>query len=139
MRAMDLVSAEVLWRGAVVVTMLALGTGSAGATPVTSYHTVFADSNGNLVSGTITATFDLWLRPFDRGVNQSPTLLTQLSLGPGSDFTVAIPRAVIDTHQSWVMPIPLGADPHLGSSSIYAMPGLPFIDTGRWQHSCVDL
>ena len=72
--------------------------------------------SGNLVPGTITATFDLYTRPYGpiapgatAYAPQGPAVLVdQFSLGLGSDFYVVIPQAVVNTHASWEMPIPTG-------------------------------
>ena len=88
----------------------------ASATPVTTFHTILFDSSGNPVPGTITATFDLYTRPYGpiapgatAYAPQGPAVLVdQFSLGLGSDFFVVIPQAVVNTHASWEMPIPTG-------------------------------
>jgi PEP-CTERM motif/PA domain len=88
----------------------------ASAAPITSFHTVLVDSSGNLVPGTITATFDLYTRPYGpiapgatAYAPQGPAVLVdRFSLGLGSDFYVVIPQAVVNTHASWEMPIPAG-------------------------------
>jgi hypothetical protein len=95
---------------------LAVGLSStAWASPITFVHTVLFDSQGNAVPGTITASFDLYTRPYGAsgsiccGPTGPPTLVDQFSLGIGSDFSVVIPTAIVDTHTSWVMPIPTGS------------------------------
>lgn len=112
--------------GAVLVVGLS---STAWATPVTVLHTVLFDSLNNPVPGTITASFDLYTRPYGDGPGfccapQGPaTLVDQFSLGQGSDFSVVIPTAIVDTHASWVMPIPTGS---FGQSA-WPLPGLNLV------------
>lgn len=103
------------WRvlaGSVAVLLTAL---AAEATPINTFHTVFVDSSGNLVPGTITASLDLYVRPYGTGPFGccSPlgpaSLVDQFSLGIGSDFTVVIPQVIVNTHASWEVPIPAGS------------------------------
>jgi hypothetical protein len=80
---------------------------------------VFFDSNGNLVPGTLTATLDLWARPL--GADQ-PIKVDSFSFGIGSDFWLAVPQAVIDSHASWEDTIPPGNSPY--GDWVLAEPGL---------------
>ena len=83
-------------------------------------HTLFFDSSGNPVPGTITATLDLWFQR--RNVDVAPFLLGSLALGIGSDFSVVVPQAVINTHASWVDAIPPGNSP--AGDWVFRQPGL---------------
>jgi hypothetical protein len=98
---------------AVVLLLFAPGQAQAG-----TIHTLFFDSAGSPVPGTITATLDVWARSRSTG---QLTLVSSLSLGIGSDFTVVIPRAVIDSHAAWQNTIPHGNSPFDWSQ---ALPGL---------------
>jgi len=83
-------------------------------------HTVFFDSDGNPVPGTITATLDLWSQR--RDVEFVPTLLASLSFGVGSDFSVVVPQAVINSHAPWQDAIPAGNSP--AGDWVLRQPGL---------------
>lgn len=109
---------------------LLLGLSSAAwATPVTSVHTILFDSLGNPVPGTITASFDLYTRPYGSSFGSCchptgpATLVEQFSLGLGSDFWVVIPTAIVDTQASWEMPIPTGSSGLIG----WPVPGLNLV------------
>ena len=101
--------------GILVLAILSLLSQTAEASAITTFHTVLFDSSGNAVPGTITASLDLYIRPYGAsgGSCCSPlgpaTLVDQFSLGEGSDFTVFIPTAIVDTHASWIVPIPTGS------------------------------
>ena len=90
----------------------------AQASPITTLHTVYLDSSGNPVPGTLTASLDVYVR---RG-GTTPMLVDQLSLGAGNDFSVVIPQAIIDTHASWEDVIPQATSPF--GDWVLRVPGL---------------
>ena len=103
------------YTAALVLLLLSPNASQAGA-----IHTIFFDSDGNPVPGTITATLDLWV--LARGGNQTLTKVDSFSFGIGYDFSVVVPRAVIDSHASWEYTIPHGNSP--GGDWVLAQPGL---------------
>jgi len=100
-----------------------------------SMHTVFFDADGNPVPGTITATLSMYVRPYGGSFVPGaggccgplgPAVFVEefsLGIGVGSDFSVVIPQAVINTHAAWDMPIPTGA---LGIPG-WPVPGLNWV------------
>jgi hypothetical protein len=102
---------------------------SAWATPVTSFHTILFDSSGNPVPGTITASLDLYTRPYGSVGSGGfaplgpATLVDRFSLGLGSDFWLFIPTSIVDTHASWAVPIPTGSSGFIG----WPLPGLDLV------------
>jgi hypothetical protein len=98
---------------------------SVEALPITSVHTEFLDSSGELVPGTITASLDLWKVPtaLDSSNNVvlgAPIFVDAFSLG--TDFTVVIPQAVVDTHAPFAATVTPGAP-----SSPFTIPGLNLV------------
>jgi hypothetical protein len=101
--------------GISVLAILPLLSQTAEGSAITTFHTVLFDSSGNAVPGTITASLDLYTRPygsvgFGGFAPLGPaTLVDQFSLGLGGDFWVVIPTTIVDTHASWEVPIPTGS------------------------------
>ena len=123
--------------GCVAVLLLGalLGPEPVEAAPITTYHTTLVDSSGNLVSGTITASLDFYIRPYGSiggggcCAPQGPAVLADqfsLGIGAGSDFMVVIPPAIVDTRAPWEVPIPPGS----GIDGGFPLPGLNLISIG---------
>ena len=91
--------------GSLCLAILCSVASGAHAVPITSYHTTFTDAAGNAVSGTITATLDLYTLPFVEQVGQ-PALAAQFDVGVGRDFTVYVPPAFVGA--TWEATIPGG-------------------------------
>ena len=101
--------------GILVLAILSMLSQTTEASVITTFHTVLFDSSGNAVPGTITASLDLYTRPYGSvgSGGLAPlgpaTLVDQFSLGLGGDFWVVIPTTIVDTHASWEVPIPTGS------------------------------
>ena len=102
------------WYAAAFVLLLL----SPNASRAGAIHTILFDSNGNPVPGTITATLDLWVQT---------TKVDSFSFGAGSDFTVVVPQALVDSHASGEITIPDGNSPH--GDWVLAQPGLNGVAT----------